>query len=141
MQREDHLKREGVRSGEYGALALGGRGLLKEAFELILKKDPVSDNCTQVERLKALSLWKEKEIWVCVWGEYQKRQQFWRSRLDNVTLTETRASHTLVSRSGRSEWTSSLCSVSTASSNVIANSGPRFCSSCKKLAPLQEAEG
>lgn len=51
-------------------------------------------------------------------------------------LTETRASQTLVSRSGRSEWTSSLCSVSTASSSVMASSGPRLCSSCRKLAPL-----
>lgn len=53
-----------------------------------------------------------------------------------MALTETRASQTLVSRSGRSEWTSSLCSVSTASSSVIASSGPRVCSSCRKLAPL-----
>lgn len=54
-------------------------------------------------------------------------------------LTETRASQTLVSRSGRSEWTSSLCSVSTASSSVMASSGPRLCSSCRKLAPLWAA--
>jgi hypothetical protein len=60
MQREDHLKHEGVRTGEYGALALGRRGLLKEAFELILKKDPVSDNCTQVETPKTLSVRKEE---------------------------------------------------------------------------------
>lgn len=53
-----------------------------------------------------------------------------------MALTETRASQTLVSRSGRSEWTSSLCSVSTASSSVMASSGPRVCSSCRKLAPL-----
>lgn len=45
-----------------GTLALGeGSNLLKEALELILKKGPVSDNCTQVERLKTLSLQKEEE--------------------------------------------------------------------------------
>lgn len=140
MQRENHLKHEGVRTSEHRALDLGRRGLLKEAFGVILKKDPVSDNCTHVERLTTLSLQKEKEESPDLGEGYQKRQQFWRSRLDNVALTETRASQTLVSRSGRSEWTSSLCSVSTASSNVIANSGPRFCSSCKKLAPLQEVK-
>lgn len=60
--------------------------------------------------------------------------------LGRAALTETRASQTLVSRSGRNECTSSLCSVSTASSSVMASSGPRLCSSCKKLAPLQAVQ-
>lgn len=70
-------------------------------------------------------------------------RQGWGTQKNNLgragALTETRASQTLVSRSGRSEWTSSLCSVSTASSSVTASSGPRLCSSCRKLAPLWAA--
>lgn len=53
-------------------------------------------------------------------------------------LTETRASLTEVRTSARSEWSNSLCSVSTASSNVHEFSGPRFWRSFRKLAPLTE---
>lgn len=51
-------------------------------------------------------------------------------------LTDTSASLTEVSTSGRSEWRSSLFSVSTARRREQAFSAPRFCSSFTKLAPL-----
>lgn len=49
---------------------------------------------------------------------------------------DTSASPTLVRTSGRREWMSSFCSVSTASSSVSACSAPTVCSSVTKLAPL-----
>lgn len=52
------------------------------------------------------------------------------------TLTDTRASVTLVSTAGRSEWTRILCSVTANTSSVTAFSGPRFCSRVEKLPPL-----
>lgn len=130
VQREDHLKHRGVRSSErvgggWGSWGAGGSLAFGWCLLKLLKVGSEGEPLMGAEYPCRL----------CQRRRLRKPPPQGRVR-GGGSLTETRASQTLVSRSGRSEWTSSLCSVSTASSNVMASSGPRFCSSCRKLAPL-----